>query len=145
MVTSVTATKNRAVVLSDNDKLVLVIQSALKNYPGLEVVRLALGDARQPGSPIPVGDCQLIIVAAISPTSEPIAMLAQAALVEQIGRIPLLIISDRSFLINPGHQIAHLDFPFRVNELPAKVRDLLEWRALPLPQEAGAYAAVVAP
>ena len=67
----------------------------------------------------------LIIVASSSPTTEPVVALAEAALGDQIGHTPLLIISNRNFTANHEKQIFHLDFPFDSGALHHKVLTLL--------------------
>ena len=90
------AGSKRIVVLSDSDGLARAIELNLSDYADLEVVRLGW---KVPGSP-PVatsGNCNLIIVAASAESSEPVVALARASLLERIGRVPVLIISDRPF------------------------------------------------
>lgn len=115
-----------AVVLSDNDKLFRAIELNLERYLGIEVVRPAPGALRQRGSQAGVGDFDLIVVAMSSLSSEPVVALARAALTELIGQVPLLIISDRPFHADPDSKIVHLDFPFDMDDLHCKVREILE-------------------
>ena len=67
----------------------------------------------------------LIIVAHSAYCSEPVVTLAQARLTDQIGRVPILIISDRPFEAKPVEQIYHLDFPFDSVKLRRTVESLL--------------------
>jgi hypothetical protein len=115
-----------AVVLSDNDKLFRAIELNLKRYLGIEVVKLAPSTPGQQGSQAEVGDFDLIVVAMSSLTSEPVVALARAALTREIGRVPLLIISERPFRADPDNKIVHLDFPFDIDDLHYKVREILE-------------------
>ena len=71
------------------------------------------------------GDLDLLVLAISSPSKEPIVELARASLVERIGRVPLLIISDRPFHSEPGEPIVHLDFPFSIDALEIKAREVL--------------------
>jgi len=78
------------------------------------------------GNQAEMGDFDLIVVAMSSSTSEPIVALARASLAGRIGQVPLLIISDRPFHSEPDDQIAHLDFPFDIDGLHNKVKDILQ-------------------
>jgi hypothetical protein len=73
-----------------------------------------------------VGDFDLIVVAMSSPSSEPVVALSRASLAGRIGQVPLLIISDRPFHSEPDDQITHLDFPFDIDRLHDKVREILQ-------------------
>jgi len=73
-----------------------------------------------------MGDFDLIVVAMSSPTSEPVVALARASLAGQIGQVPLLIISDRPFHSDPNDRIIHLDFPFDIDGLCDKVKEVLQ-------------------
>jgi hypothetical protein len=146
--------RRRILVLSDNDGLSRAIELNLK-HSHLEVIRLALSSPRlrkrpsaqgrgkgsakrqrcpekqRTGSQAEVGDFDLIVVAMSSPTSEPVVALARASLAGRIGRVPLLIISDRPFQSEPDDQITHLDFPFDIDRLHDKVKEILQRRSEP--------------
>jgi DNA-binding response OmpR family regulator len=115
----------RVLVLSDNKRLSRAIELNLDRRLGVEVVILASSSLEQRGSPAGDGDFDLIVVAMSSPGSEPVVALARASLVERVGKVPLLIVSDRPFDSDPGDQIIHLDFPFDIDRLQSKVRELL--------------------
>jgi DNA-binding response OmpR family regulator len=115
----------RVLVLSDNDGLSRAIELNLKQSH-LEVIRLALSSPGQRGSQAEVDDFDLIVVAMSSPTSEPVVALARASLAGRIGEVPLLIISDRPFHSDPHDQIIHLDFPFDIDGLHDKVKEILQ-------------------
>ena len=115
----------RVLVLSDNDILSRAIELNLKQSH-LKIVRLALSSPGQPGSQAEVGDFDLIVIAMSSPTNEPIVALARASLAGRIGQVPLLIISDRPFYSDPDDQIIHLDFPFDIDGLHDKVKEILQ-------------------
>jgi hypothetical protein len=44
----------------------------------------------------------------------------------RVGQVPLLIISDRPFDSVPEVRIFHLDFPFGVDGLRDKVKEILQ-------------------
>jgi hypothetical protein len=119
--------RKKILVLSDSEGLSRAIALNLRGYLDVEIVQLdwcldELGEAPR------VDGCSMIIVAASSPSSEPVVGLARAALVEQIGRVPLLIISDRSFDADATCQIEHLGFPFGIDQLHDKVGEILGQR-----------------
>jgi len=115
----------RVLVLSDNNGLSRAIELNLERS-NLAVVKLALDSLEQQGNQVEIGDCDLIVVAMSSPTSEPVVALTRASLTGQIGQIPILIISDRPFRSEPGDQIIHLDFPFDIDRLHDKVKEVLQ-------------------
>jgi DNA-binding response OmpR family regulator len=115
----------RVLVLSDNDGLSRAIELNLERS-GLEVVKLALSSPGQRGRQAEVGDFDLIVVAMSSPTNEPVVALAKASLAGLIGQVPILIISDRPFHSDPDDQIIHMDFPFDIDKLYDKVKEILQ-------------------
>jgi hypothetical protein len=117
--------KKKILILSDDERVARVIELVLKRSSFAETEI-----ARQPNRPLETSNLSLIILVASSPASEPVVALAQAALVEQVGRIPLLIVSDEPFQASPDHLIFHLDLPFDHDELQRQVHNLL---ALPMP------------
>jgi len=115
----------RVIVVSDNDGLARAIHLNLKAYFEADVVLITpdLSDAKE--NLTSVGDCDLIIVATSSPTSEPVVALAKASLTDRVGQVPLLIISDRPFDPDLDARIVHLGFPFTLGELHSAVQELL--------------------
>lgn len=116
--------RKRVLVLSDNDGLSRAIESNLNSH--LEVVRLTLSSPGQRESQAELGDFDMIVVAMSLPTSEPVVALARASLAGRIGQVPLLIISDRPFHSDLDDQIIHLDFPFDIDGLHDKVKEILQ-------------------
>ena len=116
--------RKRVLVLSDNDGLSRAIELNLNRH--LEVVRLTLSSPRQRESQAELGDFDMIVVAMSLPTSEPVVALARASLAGRIGQVPLLIISDRPFHSDLDDQIIHLDFPFDIDGLHDKVKEILQ-------------------
>jgi hypothetical protein len=66
-----------------------------------------------------------MVVALSSPTREPAEVLSKTRLAEQVGQVPLLVISDRPLEPLPKGQIIHLNLPFEVDEFHDKLRELL--------------------
>jgi len=116
-------------VLSDSDLLFSVICANLQQ-PELKLLQrkptgngvLSLQKNGKTETSVP----DLIIVASSSPSTEPVVALAEAALNDQVGHIPLLIISDRNFTTCREKKIFHLDFPFDPEALRHSVCTLLD-------------------
>ncbi len=111
----------RILVLCDNQKLSKALQLNLQAH--WQVSQTTLPASRQPSRRI--DEFSLIILALSSPASEPVVALTRAALIKYIGRIPLLIISDRPFPSSPQERITHLDFPFNPQSLYTRVQEIL--------------------
>ena len=118
---NVDLTGKKALIISDNGGLARVVELNLSIRLGMHVSKYdpdaAVGDYSN--------DLDLLVLAISSPSKEPIVELARASLVERIGQVPLLIISDRPFHSEPGEPIVHLDFPFSIDALEIRVRDVL--------------------
>jgi hypothetical protein len=117
--------QKKVMVVSDNDGLARAIHLNLKAHFEADVVLIAPDLSDDKENLTSAGDCDLIIVATSSPTSEPVVALAKASLTDRVGHVPLLIISDRPFDSDLDARIVHLDFPFTLGELHSAVQDLL--------------------
>ncbi len=115
----------RVLVLSDNSGLARAVELNLTYHLKMEVIRFVSSPSLQSEDTAKAGDFDLLVLAISSPANEPVVALARASLTEKVGRIPLLIISDRPFFSEPEDQIAHLDFPFSVDTLQNKVGEML--------------------
>jgi len=71
----------------------------------------------------------LIVLALSSPNNDPAMMLNKAALNDQLGRVPMLIISEVPCRFTPNDRVVCLNFPFDIDELCGQVVKLLEERA----------------
>jgi hypothetical protein len=120
------APQKRVFVVSDNVGLARAIDLNLKACFEADTVLIASHPPHPEKNLAIAGNCDLIIVATSSPTSEPVVALAKASLAERIGQVPLLIISDRPFDPDVDERIAHLDFPFHVSALHKAVQELLQ-------------------
>jgi len=114
----------KVLVLSDNSGLARVVEVNLSNQLNMHVVRSTSSSWRRE-NPAEIDNFDLLVLAISSSVNEPVVALARASLTETIGRIPLLIISDRPFHSEPEDQIDHLDFPFDVDTLQNKVDEIL--------------------
>ncbi len=115
----------KALIISDNGGLARVVELNLRIRLGMEVIKY---DPDLSGQ-TQYDDLDLLVLAISSPSREPILELARASLVERIGQVSLLIISDRPFHSEPGEDIVHLDFPFTIDALESKVRGILDKKA----------------
>jgi DNA-binding NarL/FixJ family response regulator len=116
----------KILILSDNDGLSRAIALNLNKRLNVEIVRFALEPQEQWKSRTGNDHFDLIVLGMSSPASEPIAALARALLAQQVGRVPLLIISDRALASNLEGPIIHLDFPFDIDKLRGKVQEILQ-------------------
>lgn len=117
---SVEPAKKKILVLSDSDKIAKVIKLTLDG--GMEVQVTDPAANWEPSC----GDFDLLVMALSSHLSEPVVKLLNASLVNCVGQVPLLIISDRPFDPDPGGRITHLDFPFDIDDLRDRVQELLK-------------------
>jgi hypothetical protein len=115
----------KALIISDNGGLARVVELNLRIRLGMEVIKYEPGLSGQDR----YDDLDLLVLAISSPSREPILELARASLVERIGQVSLLIISDRPFQSEPDEDIVHLDFPFTIDALESKVRGILRRKA----------------
>jgi hypothetical protein len=115
----------RVLILSDNDGLSRAIALNLSSCLNVKIARF---DPKSPQGwtlQTETDSFDLMIVAMSSPTSEPVVALARASLAGLIGRVPLLIISDRPFDSAADDRITHLDFPFDIDKLCHTVSEIL--------------------
>jgi hypothetical protein len=115
----------KALIISDNGGLARVVELNLRIRLGMEVLKYDPDLSGQDR----YDDLDLLVLAISSPSREPILELARASLVERIGQVSLLIISDRPFQSEPDEDIVHLDFPFTIDALESKVRGILHKKA----------------
>lgn len=114
-------TGKKVLIISDNGGLARVVELNLSIRLGMHVSKYETGTVDKDLT----SDLDLLVLAISSPSKEPIVELARASLVERIGRVPLLIISDRPFQSEPGEPIVHLDFPFSIDALESKAREVM--------------------
>jgi DNA-binding NarL/FixJ family response regulator len=115
----------KILILSDNDGLSRAIALNLNSRLNVKIVKLTFDAQEQWKNRIRNSHFDLIVLGMSSPASEPVVALARALLTKQIGRVPLLIIADRHFEFAPDEQVVHLDFPFDIDKLRGKVKEIL--------------------
>ncbi len=123
--------KKHVIILSDHQGLARLIEFAL--HKELSVIRIDPSLPQESSKLLAASSSSykhkaiaMIVVALSAHDSEPLVGLAQAGLEECIGKVPILIISDRPFQPAIDVQIAHLTFPFLFDELSEKVQAMLQ-------------------
>ena len=116
--------KKRVLVLSDNVGLARAIALNLSSHLELEIVIAGWALGKEAYDIRSIG-CDLIIVALSSPPPESAAIETTASLVADSGDVPLLIISEQPLAPEEAGRIAHLEFPFDIDQLHTKVSDIL--------------------
>jgi hypothetical protein len=113
----------KVLVISDNKSVAEII--GLIETADLKIAQLRLNSAHPIENPIPPEEPDLLVLALSSYANEPIVALAQTSLTGFIGRIPILVISAKPFKSDRANRITHMDFPFTVDQLNARVRNIL--------------------
>lgn len=119
-------TTKRVLVVSDDSRLSRAIELNLNSRLAVEVVTATTDLAEQRTDRTQEGNLALIVVAMSSPSSEPVVALARARLTHYIGRVPILLISDRPVCPARDTKIGHLEYPFGIDALRDKVAEILE-------------------
>ena len=115
-----------ALILCDYDALYTAIELKLSGLPDVQVTRLNLAPTGPRRDLRPDGDFDLIIVATVSPTGDPLSILSRASLLGRVGEVPVLIISERPSSPESDDRITYLNFPFDMDELTYTVRGILD-------------------
>jgi hypothetical protein len=119
----------RVIVISDNDGLTQAMALDLSHCLKLQTISLTSGSSERSRVQVERNSFDLIVVVTSSPTSEPVVMLGRALLAQQIGCVPLLIVSDRPFDPDMDNQFFHLNFPIKADQLLHKVAEILRMRS----------------
>ncbi|MCX7707375.1 MAG: hypothetical protein N2204_05155 [Anaerolineae bacterium] len=117
-------------VICDHDALYGAIELKLSCLPQLRVTRLETNaveppSRNEPQSKYPAEEIDLIIVAPVPPLNDPMSILAKASLLNYVGRVPVLIISDQPSKPSSDDKITYLNFPFDSDDLTATVAEIL--------------------
>lgn len=89
------------------------------------MIRLEANVPRSPAGEHPAERFDLIIVASVSPIHNPLSILYHAALLQCIGQIPVLIISEQPSRPASDDKIIYLNFPFDLENLAEIVAGIL--------------------
>jgi len=126
MTTNVTS--KRVHVLCDHDALYRAIELKLNSLPHVHVIRLDPQSSARPDAGQATGQSDLIIVAPAPPLNDPIWILSRASLLSQVGRVPVLIVSEQPSQPESIDKITYLNFPFDIDDLNDTVAGILEMR-----------------
>jgi DNA-binding response OmpR family regulator len=118
---------DRVLIVSDDERVAALVEMAVRPALKPEIV---VADGKRKVQPA-AGNYGLIILALSAFDSEPIVALARASLTLEIGHVPLLIISDRSFRSDPSTHIRHMGFPFTVGELFSEIQTIMRQECAP--------------
>lgn len=113
-------------VLCDYDALYAAIELKLSGLPQVQVSRISSVTGDRPDNGRLAGD--LIIVAPVPPINDPMSILAKASLLNQVGQVPVLIISEQPSRPESDDRITYLNFPFDLDDLSCTVVDILDKR-----------------
>jgi len=123
----------RVLVVSDNEGVARVITLAL-GQTALTTTR-PLYSKKSVNGRLPSEDWALVILGLSSFVTEPVMAYARTMLTDYIGRMPLLIISERPCLSDVSTRTWHMDFPFTLGELQNLVHQILRIEADDAPDE----------
>jgi hypothetical protein len=115
-------------VLCDYDALYAAIELKLSALPQVRVIRFESNPVHRPENRRLPGEPDLIIVAPVPPFSDPMSILAKAALLNHVGQVPVLIISEQPSRPESDDNITYLNFPFDMDDLTGTVEKILERR-----------------
>jgi hypothetical protein len=115
-------------VLCDYDALYMAIELKLSSLPEVQVIRHDSIPTEQSKGQSSIGNFDLMIVATVSPTCDPMSLLFRASLLGRVGQVPLLIISEKPSCPAVDDKITYLNFPFDMDELTHTVREILDKR-----------------
>ena len=114
--------ERKGLVISDHDRLARAIALVLHRCLDVEMVKLE-SDSLREWKPQDL-DLVLIVLALSSVDSEPLVLLSRASLGAQIGQVPILIVSERAFVSDPGDHVFHVDL-HDMDKLCAKASEIL--------------------
>lgn len=117
-------------VVCDHDALYGAIELKLSCLPQLRVTRRETNAVEplshnEPQPQYPPEEIDLIIVAPVPPINDPVSILAKAALLDCVGRVPVLIVSEQPSRPPSDDKITYLNFPFDIDDLTVTVAGIL--------------------
>ena len=115
-------------VLCDYDALYAAIELKLSALPQVHVIRFESNTVGRPENGRPTDDFGLIIVAPIPPINDPMSMLSRTSLLNRVGQVPVLVISEQPSRPESDDKITYLNFPFDMDDLTDTVADILDDR-----------------
>ena len=118
--------KRKVLIVSDHERFSRALELIMSNRPDVEIIKLEPNTSSCQERSNLNGDLDLIILALGSPNSEPLVVLTRNWLMEQVGQVPLLILSDRPFDCDLENRIFSLDLPFAAGRFRDKVTEILQ-------------------
>jgi len=113
-------------VLCDYDALYAAIELKLSGLSQVQVNRFDSLPPQRSDNGRLAGD--LIIVAPVPPINDPMFILSRASLLDQVGQVPILIISEQPSRSESDDRVTYLNFPFDMDDLNCTVVDILAKR-----------------
>ena len=113
-------------ILCDYDALYAAIELQLSRLLETRLVRLVSNSANRLPEQRPKIDADLMIVATVSPTVDPVSALSRASLLDRMGKTPVLIISEQPSRPESDDKITYLNFPFDIDQLTGTVKQILD-------------------
>ncbi len=114
----------KALVISDDERLSQAIELILARVR-MAVTNQWLCSLRGERVQTETDGFDVIIVATGSLSCEPIIQTAMGALSEHIEHVPILLICEETASADPDRRVFHLTFPFSIDELLDRVREIL--------------------
>jgi len=119
------ALQKKILVLCDHDALYSAIEMKLGALPQTSIVRSALTLPELTVAMTLFEDVDLIILATVSPISNPFPALINLLPDSQVGKPLVLIISENLSMPESDGRITFLNFPFDMDGLPLTVTNIL--------------------
>ena len=119
---------NKIPVLCDYDALFAAIELKLSALPHVQVLRIESNPPGTVANQRAMGEFDLIIVAPVPPINDPMSMLSRTSLLNHVGQVPVLIISEQPSRPESDDRITYLNFPFDLDDLTNTVAEILEDR-----------------
>ncbi len=124
-------------VLCDHDALYAAIDLKLRSLAEVQVHRLVADPLTRQDSPCVLPEADLIIIASTLPIRDVRSLLSRASLLDHVGRVPLLVISEQPSRSESQDMITYLNFPFDMDDLAHAVGRILNRPRSVIPQEVG--------
>ena len=115
-------------VLCDYDALYTAIELKLSALPQVHVIRLESSPVGHPDNGRPTDEFGLIVVAPVPPIDDPMSMLSRTSLLNHVGQVPVLIISEQPSRPESDDKITYLNFPFDMDDLTHTAMEILHKR-----------------
>lgn len=112
-------------ILCDYDALYAAIELELSRLLEVRIIRLESDQDACQKDRLLADSVDLLIVATVAPNNDPMAVLSKAALLNQVGIMPVLVISEQPSRPESADKITYLNFPFDLDQLTLVVKAML--------------------